>query len=97
MTIDELLKQARELWPDTMTEQEIAIAMGVIYGDICRYVRDHSEGKEVDAAEFKKELGNTIFSTIRWCDDMGFTPQECLELAVQSNERYVKKFKTQAD
>ena len=74
MKIEDLLKRARELWPNASTEQEIAVAMGVVYGDICRYVRDHSEGKAVEEEEFKKELGNIIFSTIRWCDDMGFAP-----------------------
>ncbi len=90
MNTDDLLEQARKLWPNKATEQDIAIAMGVIYGDICRYVRDHAEGKEVDSTEFKKELGNIIFSTIRWCDDMGYTPEECLGLAIEAHARYVK-------
>lgn len=97
MNIDELLARSREIWPDAVTEQELAVAMGVIYGDICRYVRDNAEGKPVDEAELKKELGNIIFSTIRWCDDMGFSPKECLESAIQANETYAKKLKNQAN
>ena len=91
MKVEELLDRARKIWPETMSEQEIAIAMGVVYGDICRYVRDNSEGKNTDQAELKKELGNMIFSSIRWCDDFGFTPEECINLAIEAQEKYVKK------
>jgi hypothetical protein len=91
MTIKKLLEQARALWPKKMSEQEIAVAMGVVYGDICRFVRDKSEGKEADEEEIKKELGNIIFSTVRWCDDLGFSPEECLELAVQAQKNYKSK------
>jgi hypothetical protein len=89
--MDELLKQAREIWPEKMTERQIAVALGVTFGDICRYVRDHSEGKKVDETELKKELGNIIFSTIRWCDDLGFTPEECVKLAIIAQEQYTKR------
>jgi hypothetical protein len=91
MRLDDLLKRARELWPGKMTDQEIAIAMGVVYGEICRYVRDHSEGRAVDDEHIKKELGNILFSTIRWCDDMGFAPEECIKLAIETQETYVRK------
>ncbi|HTE22657.1 MAG TPA: hypothetical protein VK674_06475 [Candidatus Limnocylindria bacterium] len=91
MRVEDLLKRARELWPGKMTDQEVAIAMGVVYGEICRYVRDRSEGRKVDDAEIKKELGNMLFSTIRWCDDMGLAPEECIKLAVEAQEKYVRK------
>lgn len=91
MNLDDLTKRARELWPTITDEQEMAIALGVIYGDICRYVRDHSEGKQVDEAELKKELGNLIFSTLRRIDDRGFGAEEYMKLAIEANESYVKK------
>ena len=65
--------------------------MGVVYGDICRHVRDHAGNKTVDEAEIKKELGNMLFSTIRWADDLGFSPEECIELAKAAQQRYIKK------
>jgi hypothetical protein len=92
MELNDLVRRARELWPTVTDEQEMAIALGVIYGDICRYVRDHQEGKEVDETELKKELGNLIFSTLRRIDDRGFSAQECMKLAIEANERYAKKF-----
>lgn len=91
MKIEELLELARKTWPQKMSEQEIAVAMGVVYGDICQYVRDHSEDKDVNVEVLKKELGNIIFSTIRWCDDLGLDPNECIELAKATQERYASK------
>lgn len=94
MNTEDLLEQAREIWPESMTGQEIAVAMGVIYGDICRIARDKTEGKDVDESELKKELGNIIFSTLRWCDDLGFKPKECLEIAIKANQKYAANLKT---
>jgi hypothetical protein len=91
MNVDDLLRQSRNIWPESMSEQEIAIAMGVIYGDICRYVRDHTEDKQVDEAELKKELGNMIFSSLRWCVDLGFSPEECIKLAIETQKKYQSK------
>lgn len=89
--IDRLLAQVRAIWPEVMIEQEIAVAMGVVYGDICRWVRDHSEGKPVYADDLERELGNLILSTIRWCDDLGFSPQGCIQSAMAAQERYRRK------
>ena len=89
MDVQQLLKKAREIWGDEkLTLEEIIIRQGVAIGDIHRYARDKSEGKEVDEAELKKELGNIIFSTIRWCDDLGYSPEECIELAMRAQTEY---------
>jgi hypothetical protein len=39
--------------------------------------------------ELKKELGNILFSTVRWIDDLGLDPLECLELAIAAQEKFV--------
>ncbi len=89
MTIQELLHEARKIWgTKRMSLEEIVIANGVAVGDIHRYVRDKSEGKIVDEAELQKELGNIIFSAIRWCDDLGYKPEECIALAKQAQTDY---------
>lgn len=94
MTIEELLTEARKIWgDDNLTLEEIIIRQGVAIGDVHRYARDKAEGLPVDEAELKKELGNIIFSTIRWCDDLGFDPAECLELARQAQIKYAQKAK----
>lgn len=40
--------------------------------------------------ELKKELGNILFSTIRWIDDLGLDPLECLDLAINAQEKFAK-------
>jgi hypothetical protein len=92
MTIEGLLKKARKIWGnDRLTLEEVIIRQGVTIGDIHRYARDTAEGKDTDEDELKKELGNIIFSTIRWCDDLGYSPEECIELAQQAQATYRKR------
>lgn len=38
--------------------------------------------------ELKKELGNVLFSTIRWIDDLGLDVLECLDLAIEAQEKF---------
>lgn len=68
-----------------MTLNEIVVAMGVVYGDLCRQARD---GVEDD--ELKKELGNMIVSSIRWCDDLGLDPNECIEKALAAQKKFAR-------
>ncbi len=43
-TLVELLQQAREIWGDAhMNKEEVVVALGVTFGDICRYVRDNAQ------------------------------------------------------
>ncbi len=88
MTIKELLAQGRKIWADTLPlgQFDIVVAMGVVYGDICRNVRDEGTPEEM-----QKEMGNIILSTIRWCDDQGFDPEECIRKAIQCQREFVAK------
>jgi hypothetical protein len=74
-----------------MSLGEIVIANGVTQGDIHRIARDKNEGKNINDEDLKKELGNTIFSTIRWCDDLGFDPEECIELSIKAQKSYQRR------
>lgn len=92
MNIDALLKQARDLWGNEhCTLDEIILRLGVVFGDICRIARTQQENGNVDETELKKELGNIIFSMIRWCDDLGYDPKECVGQALQAQTTYVTK------
>ena len=91
MKIEDLLKEARQIWGNQkLSLEEIIIRLNVVVGDISRYARDSAEGCTIQENELKKELGNIIFSTIRWCDDLGYNPKDCLELARQSQIKYRK-------
>lgn len=95
MEANNLLSEARHIWgDDKLTLEEIVIRMGVTFGDISRIARTHQETGSIDESDLKKEMGNTIFSMIRWCDDLGFDPNECIELAQQAQVAYVQKHKS---
>ena len=82
----QLLKKANEIWGDEKCSlPEILVRMGVVYGDLCRICRD---GKKSD---LKKEMGNIIFSTIRWCDDLGLNVDECIKEATECQESFVRR------
>lgn len=92
MQIQSLLKQSRSIWgPKKLELPGIIACMGKIFGDICRFSRDAKKDKKIHTdQELKKELGNIIFSTIRWCDDLGYKPEECIQEAIQCQERFKK-------
>ena len=96
MKIDKLIIKANEIWGDEkLSEDEIAVRLGVVYGDICRYIRDKSDNKAVNEHKFKKELGNVIFSTIKWADQLGYSVEECLNLAIKAQTNFAKTRRSQ--
>ncbi len=92
MKIKELLKQGREIWgPEKLSVAEIIPRMGKVFGDICRWERNAPKDKiSRTDEELKKELGNLIFSTIRWADDLGYDPEECVKLAIECQKKFEK-------
>lgn len=95
MEIKELLKKSRLIWGTRkMTLSEIIPALGKVFGDICKWQRNAPKDKATHTdAELKKELGNIIVSTIRWCDDLGYKPEECIEIALKAQEVFASKEK----
>lgn len=92
MNIDELLVKSREIWGKKKQNlSQILVRLGVVYGDICRFERnDKKDLENHNDEELKKELGSVIFSTIRWCDDLGYDPKECVERAIEAQEEFAK-------
>lgn len=89
MDIHDLLKKGREIWGDEkLTLEEIIVRLGVVTGDIHRYARDKAEGRPPKEDELQKEMGNVIFSMVRWCDDLGLKPEACIERAIQAQTNY---------
>ncbi len=89
------MAESRQIWGDEkLSLSRIIVRLGKNLGDLCRYER----GAEKDArthtdADLKKELGNMIFSTIRWCDDLGYDPQECIEIAKEAQKKFAQENK----
>lgn len=92
--IRELLVEGRRIWggPDYDPER-IAVALGVVVGDIHRQVRSLQEANSWDPQQVGKELGNLIFSTIRWCDDLGLNPEECILQAQAAQRSYARRLR----
>lgn len=89
MDTAELLEIARTIWGDKkFSLEEIIVLLNVVSGDISRIARDKSEGRGIKEIELKKELGNIMFSTIRWCDDLGYSHEECIQLAIEAQKNY---------
>ena len=92
MDIDALLAEGRAIWgAEKCSLAQMIVRLGKVFGDLCRYERDAKKDSAVhNEAELKKELGNVIFSTIRWCDDLGFDPKECIEAAIACQKKFEK-------
>lgn len=90
--IESLLKESMEIWGENkLTLAEIIPRMGKVFGDICRWERNAIKDKPNHTdQELKKELGNIIFSTIRWCDDLGYNPEECINSAIACQKDFPK-------
>ncbi len=92
MNIQDLLKQSREIWGnEKLYLSGIIVRMWKVFWDLCRWERDAIKDREVHTDDdLKKELGNIIFSTIRWCDDLGYNPEECIDISIQAQKRFKK-------
>lgn len=89
MEIKDLLSRARGIWAERMGLGQILVRLGVIYGDLCRWERGASKDTATHTdEELKKEMGNLIFSAIRWCDDLGYDPEECVRLAEAGQAKF---------
>lgn len=92
-TLESLLYLARTIWgPEPLSLIEIVVRAQVTLGDLARQARDGGGSTaEVHAKhryEVQKEIGNLIFSCIRWADDLGFDPFACVQVAAQAQERF---------
>jgi len=93
MEIRHLLAESRAIWGDEcLSLAQVIVRLGVVFGDLCRFDRNASkDNPSRNETELKKELGNIIFSTVRWCDDLGFDPEECIALAKRSQEKFASE------
>lgn len=92
MEINDILKKSKEIWgTQKLSLSEIIVRMGKVFGDICRWERNAPKDEALHTDyELKKELGNLIFSTIRWCDELGYNPEECIKIAEEIQRKSVQ-------
>ena len=88
--------QGRQIWGESRHSLgEIVVRLMVGVGDLARLARDDFDPADMGLLaqyhrELKKELGNIIFSTIRWCDDLGLDVMECLDLAIEAQKKFAR-------
>jgi len=86
---NDILRAGREIWgSDPMSLTHVAACAAVVAGDIARIARDAIEGAGSDEG-VARELGNLIVSAVRWADDLGFDPAQCVQEALSAQQRYV--------
>jgi len=92
MEIKNLLQEGKQIWgSEKLSLSQIIVRMGKVYGDICRWERDAIRDKNLHTdEELKKELGNIIFSTIKWCDDLNYDPEDCIKGAIDCQKKFEK-------
>ena len=66
------------------------IRLGVDYGKLARLARGATKDSK-DSADLKDAFGNIIFSMLRWADDLGLDPGECVARAILVHARFVKE------
>ena len=90
MQIKELLQKSKEIWgEEKLPLSQIIVRLGKVFGDVCRWERNAIKDRESHTDnDLKKEMGNLIFSSIKFCDQLGYDPEECINLAIESQEKY---------
>lgn len=93
MEIRNILEQSKEIWGEQkLSLGQMIVVLGKVFGDICRWERNYQKDQKTHTDEdLKKELGNLIASSVRFCDDLGYDPEECINLALESQKKISKE------
>ena len=93
MEIKEILKQTKEIWQDDKKSlAEVIVVLGKVFGDVCRWERNYAKDKDSHTdGDLKKELGHFIVCTIKFSEDLGYDPEECIRLALESQKKISKE------
>lgn len=93
MEIRDILAKTREIWKDEkLSLSQIIVIIGKVFGDICRWERNYEKDKHVHTdADLKKELGNLIVCGIKFSEELGYDPEECIQLALESQNKISKE------
>ncbi len=93
MEIKEISKQAKAIWQDEkLSLSRMIVVLGKVFGDICRWERDYVKDKNSHTDnDLKKELGNLIVCGIKFSENLGYDPEECIRLALESQKKISKE------
>jgi hypothetical protein len=72
--------------------EQIVVRLGVTVGDLARIARDVDKDEGTSTRDHLEcEMGNVIFSCIRWCSHLGLDPVVCIERAMEAQRKFVKE------
>lgn len=93
METKELLKQTKEIWADEkLTLGQMIVVLEKVFGDICRWERNYAKDEKTHTDDdLKKELGNLIVSSTKFCDQLGYDVEDCINRALESQKKIVKE------
>lgn len=87
--VEVLLAFGRRIWGNgTLPLAEIIVRAGVTMGDLCRVARRADKDAHRGTTDAQREMGNMVFSFIRWCDDCGLDPVRCIEEAIEAQKKF---------
>ncbi|MFA6988435.1 MAG: hypothetical protein WC197_00050 [Candidatus Gastranaerophilaceae bacterium] len=91
MDIKYLSDEAKKIWgEENLSLAQIIVRLGKVYGDICRWERNAKKDVHLHTDdELMKEFGNLIFTTIKFAQELGYDPEECIERAIEAQRKYV--------
>ncbi|HEX8974313.1 MAG TPA: hypothetical protein VF817_02390 [Patescibacteria group bacterium] len=93
METKEILRQTKEIWGDEkLTLSQMIVVLGKVFGDICRWERNYAkDAKTHTDDDLKKELGSLIVCSIRFCEQLGYDPEDCINLSMEAQRKISKE------
>ena len=93
MEIKEILKQAQEIWQgEKLSLSQMIVVIGKVFGDVCRWERNYAKDRATHTDDdLKKELGHFIVCTVKFAKELGYEPEECIRLALESQNKISKE------
>lgn len=95
MEIKQISEKTKEIWQDEkLSLSQIIVILGKVFGDICRWERNYEKDKLTHTDnDLKKELGNLIVCGIKFSEELGYDPEECIKLALESQNKISTQIK----
>lgn len=92
MTLDELLAEERAIWGDlVLSPDEAVVVLAKVVGDLAALARKHRElaaWSQSDVADWVRELGNLVATSVRLIHDQGVYPNAAVRAALSAQARY---------
>lgn len=74
------------------TLEQIIVRLGVTVGDLARIARNSEKDEATSTSDHLEcEMGNVIFSCIRWCFHLGLDPVVCIERAMEAQRKFAEE------